>query len=61
MSPGNRPNRPTTGIDDDAQITNPHAATINPITTIAFPNCAMAMPLPAPWIVPAGAENRDWG
>jgi len=41
MSPGNRPNRPTSGIEGAAQITNPHATTINPITTIVFPNGAM--------------------
>jgi hypothetical protein len=60
MSPGKRPKRLTIGIEDAAQIAIPHATTINPIMTIAFPNGAMAMHLLTASIVPAGAANRDW-
>jgi hypothetical protein len=61
MSPGNRPIRASIGIDGAAQITNPQAATVNPITTIAFPNGAMAMHPITQSMVPARGANRDWG
>src|ERR1700682_44322 len=61
MSPGKRPTRESIGIEGAAQITNPHTAMTSPITAMVFPNGAMAMPLNTPWIVPAGAANRDWG
>src|ERR1700674_2594025 len=61
MPPGKRPKRESIGIEGAAQITTPHTAMTSPITAMVFPNGAMAMPLNTPWIVPAGAANRDRG